>query len=142
MVSADPYRASVAQMLCFVCSEPTQISCARCGRPLCGRHQPKPEERCSPCEGAFIEQITREEPDERKHLAKVGTLIVTAFVVVIFAAGFAVGELAVWVLATAAVGVTPLLWRRKVLTLDRERRRQFLLERPPEASRPSFRESE
>lgn len=132
MEPSDPYRASVAQTLCSVCSEPTTIACERCDRPLCRQHRPHPNERCNSCEGAYIEQITREEPGQRRRLATIGTLIVTAYIVVIFAAGFTLGELAVWILVAAAAAVTPLLWRRTFLTLDRDRRRQFLLERPPE----------
>lgn len=132
MESTDPYRVSVAQTLCSVCSEPTTIACERCGRPLCVEHRPSPNERCDSCEGAFLEQITREEPTQRKQLAKVGTLLVTAYIVLVFAAGFTVGEIAVWILVVTAVAVTPILWRRTVVAIDRERRRAFLLERPPE----------
>jgi len=56
-----------ARGTCTLCNALTDSGCPRCGRPLCERHRPPPELRCSECEAEFAE-VVRAFQSERERL--------------------------------------------------------------------------
>lgn len=50
---AGIYRAAAVQVFCSLCGKPAVACCVRCGKPFCGDHAARADERCADCELAY-----------------------------------------------------------------------------------------
>ncbi len=114
------YREAIDSTICSVCHSPGEVTCLRCGRPLCHQHAPAEAMRCGPCEAWFAEESSsRAGPYSFAHMPLPSR---AAAVAMLFTPAGLVGVIALWEHA-----------RRR-----RERNR-FLAERGISAAKPKVR---
>jgi hypothetical protein len=114
------YRDAIESTLCSVCRNPGQVTCARCGRPLCREHAPAEAMRCGPCEAWFAEQrSSRAGPFSLANLALPSRAAAIAML-----------------LTPAGVVGAAVLWEH---ARRRRERNRFLAERGPSVPTPGVR---
>ncbi len=114
------YRDAFDSTVCSVCRSPGEVTCTRCGRPLCREHAPAEAMRCEPCEAWFAEQrSSRAGPFSLAHVELPSRAVAVAM---LFTPAGVVGAAVLWEHA-----------RRR-----RERNR-FLAERGPSVATPRAR---
>ena len=116
-------RVSRYRELCSTCREPTEEVCFRCKTPLCPRHRPASEARCSGCESEY-----RRWPSREPRVVIVGVVLAMIWIGVTLALLEPAPPIAVFWALAFPVPVAVLAWRRldsaRTIFLRQEKREQ------------------